>query len=79
MVFHNHQIDVIGSAAIAMGTYDFTDATDGSVTTVEYTFGYKRNADGKVLGEGGEVRETIPNLGSRSLLYPARNRNNTIH
>jgi len=48
VVFHNHQIDVIGSAAIAMGTYDFTDATDGSVTTVEYTFGYKRNADGKV-------------------------------
>merc|ERR1719326_1135246 len=31
-----------------MGTYDFTDATDGSVTTVEYTFGYKKNADGKV-------------------------------
>merc|ERR1719194_379612 len=31
-----------------MGTYDFTDATDGSKTTVEYTFGYKKNLDGKV-------------------------------
>merc|ERR1719261_119528 len=31
-----------------MGTYDFTDATDGSVTTVEYTFGYKKCEDGKV-------------------------------
>ena len=32
-----------------LGTYDFTDATDGSKTTVEYTFGYKKNKDGKVL------------------------------
>jgi hypothetical protein len=47
VVFTNHQIDLIGNAAVAMGTYDFTDATDGSITTVEYTFGYKRNADGK--------------------------------
>jgi len=48
VVFSNHQIDVNGNTAVAMGTYDFTDATDGSVTTVEYTFGYKKNADGKV-------------------------------
>jgi hypothetical protein len=48
VVFHNHQIDLLGSAAVAMGTYDFTDATDGSKVTVEYTFGYKRNDDGKV-------------------------------
>ena len=48
MVFDNHQIDLNGNTATAMGTYDFTDATDGSVTTVEYTFGYKKNADGNV-------------------------------
>jgi len=48
VVFTNHQIDVNGNTAIAMGTYDFTDATDGSKTTVEYTFGYKKNKDGKV-------------------------------
>jgi hypothetical protein len=48
VVFSNHQVDLNGNTAIAMGTYDFTDATDGSKTTVEYTFGYKKNADGKV-------------------------------
>ena len=47
VVFKNHQIDLNGQTAIAMGTYDFTSAADGSVTTVEYTFGYKLNADGK--------------------------------
>ena len=31
-----------------MGTYYFTSAADGSKTKVEYTFGYKKNADGKV-------------------------------
>eukprot|EP00438_Fugacium_kawagutii_P004738 Skav210688 [mRNA] locus=scaffold346:121216:121868:+ [translate_table: standard] len=31
-----------------MGTYDFTSAADGSKTTVEYTFGYKKCQDGKV-------------------------------
>merc|ERR1719326_2311736 len=48
VVFDNHQIDLNGNTAMAMGTYDFTDATDGSKTTVEYTFGYKKNEDGKV-------------------------------
>merc|ERR1719460_484352 len=48
VVFHNHQIDLNGSTAVAMGTYDFTDATDGSKTTVEYSFGYKKCEDGKV-------------------------------
>merc|ERR1719261_2151368 len=48
VVFDNHQIDINGNTGIAMGTYDFTDATDGSKTTVEYTFGYKKNKDGKV-------------------------------
>merc|ERR1719160_715656 len=48
VVFSNHQIDLNGNIAVAMGTYDFTDATDGSKTTVEYTFGYKKNRDGNV-------------------------------
>ena len=30
-----------------MGSYDFTCATTGDISTVEYTFGYKRCADGK--------------------------------
>ena len=48
VVFDNHQIDVSGNVAIAMGNYFFTSAADGSKTKVEYTFGYKKNADGKV-------------------------------
>ena len=48
VVFQNHKIDVNGTVAIAMGTYFFTSAADGSKTKVEYTFGYKRNADGKL-------------------------------
>ena len=47
VVFNNHQIDLNGETAIAMGTYDFTCATTGEVSLVEYTFGYKRCADGK--------------------------------
>ena len=47
VVFSNHQIDLNGTVAIAMGTYDFTCATSGDVSTLEYTFGYKRNSDGK--------------------------------
>ena len=31
-----------------MGTYEFTCATTGEISEVEYTFGYKRNPDGKV-------------------------------
>ena len=48
VVFDNHQVDVSGNVAIAMGNYYFTSAADGSKTKVEYTFGYKKNADGKV-------------------------------
>merc|ERR1719199_2413733 len=48
VVFTNHLIDINGDMAVAMGSYDFTDATTGDVVTVEYTFGYKRCADGKV-------------------------------
>merc|ERR1719238_1947708 len=47
VVFTNHQIECNGETAIAMGSYDFTCATTGDVATVEYTFGYKRNEDGK--------------------------------
>ena len=47
VVFTNHQIDLNGPVAIAMGSYDFTCATTGEIATVEYTFGYKRNEDGK--------------------------------
>eukprot|EP00438_Fugacium_kawagutii_P019069 Skav229483 [mRNA] locus=scaffold4918:81789:83887:+ [translate_table: standard] len=48
VVFSNHQIELNGNVAIAMGTYDFTSAADGSKATVEYTFGYKKCQDGKV-------------------------------
>ena len=48
MVFDNHQIDLNGNVAIAMGNYYFTSAADGSKTKVEYTFGYKKTQDGKV-------------------------------
>ena len=48
VVFTNHQIDLNGTTALAMGSYDFTCATTGEVTEgVEFTFGYKRCADGK--------------------------------
>ena len=45
--FNNHQIDCNGPLAIAMGDYTFTCATTGEKAKVEYTFGYKRNNDGK--------------------------------
>ena len=47
VVFKNHNIDLNGGEALAMGSYDFTCATTGDVNTVEYTFGYKRCSDGK--------------------------------
>eukprot|EP00438_Fugacium_kawagutii_P007114 Skav222887 [mRNA] locus=scaffold1102:167202:168583:- [translate_table: standard] len=48
VVFSNHQVELNGNVAIAMGNYDFTSAADGSKTKVEYTFGYKKCQDGKV-------------------------------
>ena len=48
VIFNNHQIDCHGEVAHAMGTYEFTCATTGEISEVEYTFGYKRNGDGKV-------------------------------
>ena len=47
-VYKNHQITVKNDVALAMGTYDFTCATTGDVSTVEYTFGYQRCTDDKV-------------------------------
>ena len=46
--FENHQIDCHGDIALAMGAYYFTCATTKDVVKVEYTFGYKRNLDGKI-------------------------------
>merc|ERR1712006_5881 len=41
-VYDNHQVSIKGSIGLAMGTYDFTCATTGDVSTVEYSFGYVR-------------------------------------
>ena len=49
VVFNNHAIDLNGPLAVAMGTYVFTCATTGEESTVEYTFGYKKNKDGKEI------------------------------
>jgi hypothetical protein len=46
--FRNHKIDLNGPTAQAMGDYVFVDASSGDKVRVEYTFGYKRNDDGKV-------------------------------
>merc|ERR1711963_506895 len=40
--------ELAGSAAFAMGNYYFTSADNGTTTQVEYTFGYKKNDDGKL-------------------------------
>merc|ERR1712003_544394 len=48
VVFTNHKIDCNADTAIAMGSYVFTCATTGEESKVEYTFGYRRNDDGKV-------------------------------
>lgn len=47
VVFTNHNIELLGPAAVAIGSYVFTCATKGDKVKVEYTFGYKRNDDGK--------------------------------
>merc|ERR1712078_578060 len=48
VIFDNSKIDLNGATAQAMGEYYFYSAADDSVAKVEYTFGYKRNDDGKV-------------------------------
>merc|ERR1711870_25547 len=47
-VYDNHQIELKGDVAIAMGNYYFTCAKTGEKSKVEYTFGYQRCDDGKV-------------------------------
>merc|ERR550514_1319871 len=47
-VYDNHQIEIKGDVAIAMGNYYFTCSTSGEKAKVEYTFGYQRCDDGKV-------------------------------
>ncbi|MEM7603085.1 MAG: hypothetical protein AAF357_16940 [Verrucomicrobiota bacterium] len=46
--FDNHTIKTFGNKAIAMGHYYFTD-TSGDETKVEYTKGYVKMDDGRVL------------------------------
>merc|ERR1712216_145030 len=48
MGFRNHQVELNGPTAQAMGDYIFTDATSGDEVRVEYTFAYKRRDDGNV-------------------------------
>merc|ERR1719387_42994 len=48
VTFRNHQIELYGPVAHAMGDYVFTDATSGDKVRVEYTFAYKRCEDGEV-------------------------------
>ncbi|MGB6299378.1 MAG: hypothetical protein WBF90_24800 [Rivularia sp. (in: cyanobacteria)] len=47
--FENAGVSVGCGDAVAMGNYYFTDANTGKETKVEYTFGYRRNDDGKLL------------------------------
>merc|ERR1719199_1124638 len=48
VVFDNSNIDFNGATAQAMGEYYFYPADGSAPAKVEYTFGYKRNDDGKV-------------------------------
>jgi len=47
--FDNSGIICDNDSATAMGEYYFTDANNGDIVNVEYTFGYIKNCDGKVL------------------------------
>ncbi len=47
--FDNHNIKIFGNKAIAMGHYYFTDKATGKETKVEYTKGYVKTKDGRVL------------------------------
>ncbi|BAY85024.1 hypothetical protein NIES267_45220 [Calothrix parasitica NIES-267] len=47
--FENAGVSIGCSDAVAMGNYYFTDSNTGKETKVEYTFGYRRNSDGKLL------------------------------
>lgn len=47
--FENAGIIVDAVSAVAMGNYFFTDAKTGAEAKVEFTFGYVRGPDGKLL------------------------------
>ncbi len=47
--FENAGIDVNTHSATAMGNYYFTDAKTGKETKVEFTFGYVKDGNGKLL------------------------------
>lgn len=47
--FENHNIKIFDNKAIAMGHYFFTEKTSGLETKVEYTKGYVKTDDGRVL------------------------------
>lgn len=46
--FENHNVKLLGNVAIAMGHYFFT-GPDGKEIKVEYTKGYVKTTDGRVL------------------------------
>lgn len=47
--FENTGILIDTDSAVAMGNYFFTDANTGQEAKAEFTFGYVRGADGKLL------------------------------
>jgi hypothetical protein len=46
--FGDPDLFIDSDSAVAMGHYGFTDAQTGLETKVEYTFGYRRDADGRL-------------------------------
>jgi len=46
--FENANTLIDSDSAIAMGNYYFTDANSGQEVKVEYTFGYRKDQDGKL-------------------------------
>ena len=48
VIFDNNKIDFNGATAQAMGEYYFYPIDGAPASKVEYTFGYKRNDEGKL-------------------------------
>ncbi len=46
--FGDQELFIDSDSAVAMGHYGFTDAQTGSETKVEYTFGYRRDDEGRL-------------------------------
>ena len=65
-MYKNHQVQLKGGIGPAMGIYDFTCATTGSVSTVEYTFGTRAAAMARCASSF-----TIPQSLSQPLLPPS--------